>query len=1208
VLLKDIWPGSGSGVSFQSGGATLGEAFFFAATDGNTGPELWKSDGTAAGTLLLKEILPGPIGSRPASFTVVNGTLFFSASGPGNRELWKSDGTAAGTVLVKDIRPGGWSSDPSLLRAVEGMLYFIADDSTGTVAGTVLVRDIWVGVRSAEPRGLTVVGGMLFFNADDSTHGTELWKSDGTAAGTVLVKDVAPGFGGSEPTHLTDLGGMLFFAANDSTHGSELWKSDGTAAGTVLVKDIYPGFDNSSPNDLTVLDGMLFFRAKDGTNGYELWKSDGTEAGTVLVKDIRPGSAGSGNFYLTPVRETLFFRANDGVNGYELWKSDGTTAGTVLIKDIRPGARSSGPQFLAVAGGTVFFRAFDGTTGQELWKSDGTELRTVLVRDIYRGTGASSPLPVAVIGGTPFFEASDGLVGRELWRTVAAPEIAVTDSTLDFDPPIVTVGDTSSVDLEIFNIGFETLAIQEVRTGSAGLRIDRAVPFDIAPGGTDTVTVFLEPRVKPDSLSDIVFTTNDPKNPSTSIGINADIRALEIARTRLIPAAENVPLGQNVIIAVSLAPAIRMERGHLFYRQAGTTVFDSIPLTRLDDDFEAIIPGEFVTESGLEYFVRVENSGITATDPPDAPQSVFEQAVEAPAAITTTPQPNSGDGFLNGRQIRVLVNIPTGAEFVGGMLHYRRGGETSYHEIDVQAGDPSPFAVIPDTVAGARGVEYWVEVTTQTRALTDPPDRPEENPFTIRVMVESLPFPFPLPTERYRMISIPLAMEGTILGSLDELGGRDATQWRMFGYWDNARGGYIELPNDTLASFEQGRAYWLITRRGGVILATRPNMGLSTGTGQAFTRVLKPGDWSMVGNPFAFAVAWDSVVVDTLIMADAEGVLVEPMRDGSGNAISVMEPFEGYWVRNLSASPVTLHIPPSPVQRQAETAPPIAGKREEWAADNWRIAICAFSGEFEDAHNYVGVKPGASSRWDRHDRFETPMSPGRSLSLYFPHVAWERQAGYYSADMRGPYEMLSSEGLSLAGIEENIWGHIWHFDVAKNFSEETAGDEVVLEFSGLESVPTGAKILLVDRKLERLIDLAKVDRYTFFQGVREIVVKEEDARFVLLVGGEDFIAGQKDELPRLPTRTALHQNYPNPFNPSTIIRYDIADAGKVNLRIYDVSGALVKVLERSHHDPGRYEVGWNGDNEAGQNVSSGVYFYQLMTKEFTQTKKMLLLK
>src|SRR5262249_35599001 len=157
--------------------------------DGSHGIQLWKSDGTAAGTVLVSDIQLGAGGSWLRDLTNVSGTLYFSVGGSGTDgwELWKSDGTAAGTVVV-------------------------------------------TGIPGYSPGAMTNLNGTLVFSADNVTNGWELWKSDGTAAGTVLVKDINPGPDPSFPRNLTTVNGTLFFSALDWTNGDELWKSDGTPA------------------------------------------------------------------------------------------------------------------------------------------------------------------------------------------------------------------------------------------------------------------------------------------------------------------------------------------------------------------------------------------------------------------------------------------------------------------------------------------------------------------------------------------------------------------------------------------------------------------------------------------------------------------------------------------------------------------------------------------------------------------------------------------------------------------------------------------------------------------------------------------------------------------------------------------------------------------------------------------------------------------
>jgi hypothetical protein len=92
-------------------------------------------------------------------------------------------------------------------------------------------------------------------------------------------------------------------------------------------------------------------------------------------------------------------------------------------------------------------------------------------------------------------------------------------------------------------------------------------------------------------------------------------------------------------------------------------------------------------------------------------------------------------------------------------------------------------------------------------------------------------------------------------------------------------------------------------------------------------------------------------------------------------------------------------------------------------------------------------------------------------------------------------------------------------------------------------------------------------------------------------------------------RTALAQNYPNPFNPSTTIQFTVRERSLVSLRVYNVTGQLVRTLVNEERAPGTvHQVAWDGRNDAGQSVSSGVYFYKLVTSDATQTKKMVLLK
>lgn len=398
----------------------------FAATTPDAGTELWRTDGTAAGTFQLVDIWAGGTGSQVANLTRAGNQAFFTASTSANGvELWVTDGTTEGTRLVRDIFTGSTSSSPSNLTVMNGVLYFSAATflqgselwrSDGTVGGTVLVKDIRPSTLGSNPQHLVALGNALYFVANDGVTGMELWKSDGTDSGTALLKDLFPGSDGSGVANLTVMGDTLFFTATDGTHGTELWKSDGTPEGTVMVTDIEAGMSGSGPASLVSLDGWLYFRATTAAHGAELWKSDGTPAGTILVKDVQPGTESGVTTPLVKHGTSLFFAATDGVHGSELWTSDGSSSGTVLVKDLFAGADPSSPSDLVSVGSTLFFSA-QTTSGRELWKTNGTDLGTVQVKDIATGAASSSPARLTALGELLLFAANDQVTGQELWRS-----------------------------------------------------------------------------------------------------------------------------------------------------------------------------------------------------------------------------------------------------------------------------------------------------------------------------------------------------------------------------------------------------------------------------------------------------------------------------------------------------------------------------------------------------------------------------------------------------------------------------------------------------------------------------------------------------------------------------------------------------------------------------------------------------------------------
>ena len=320
MMVKDIAAGFSN--SYPEHLFSIAGTLYFTAYTNATNYELWKTNGTNAGTMLVKDIYPGS-GSGSVNFdpyfTNVNGELYFraydgiSATNSSGGELWKSDGTLAGTVLVKDIFAGSATSGIKYLTSLNGILYFAANDgingeelwqSDGTIGGTIMLRDITSGSTGSLPKALINVNGTLYFSANDGINGKELWKSDGTVSGTLMVKNINIA-GASNPENLFNYNNVLYFTANDGT-STQVWKTNGTVSGTIMP------WTNNIRYVLTAISGIIispisavanntmYFR-RLGTEGEELWKFNGS---SLSIDSLNLDD--SLTIYPNPCNEELF--------------------------------------------------------------------------------------------------------------------------------------------------------------------------------------------------------------------------------------------------------------------------------------------------------------------------------------------------------------------------------------------------------------------------------------------------------------------------------------------------------------------------------------------------------------------------------------------------------------------------------------------------------------------------------------------------------------------------------------------------------------------------------------------------------------------------------------------------------------------------------------------------------------------------------------
>lgn len=384
-------PGPPDDDSDPSQFTVVGGVAYFRARSVATGFELWSTDGTPAGTALVADLRPGPVGSEPDGLTVFQGAVYFAADdGQTGDELWMvaPNGTPQ---LVADLVPGPGSSSPASLTPAGNDLHFVATGAgggaelyrlDGTTGVAQLVDDIRPGLLGSQPQELTPFRGGVLFSADDGVEGREPWFSDGTSAGTHLVRAIVAGSGGSVPVDFAVVGNTAWFSAADASHGRELWQTDGTLRTTVLVRDILAGASSSDPRALVALPvgrtTRIYFAADAPGVGRELHMYDLSAQSVSLVADLNSGLLGSSPEDLTPFLGRLAFSAMNpvtGQSGRQLWILDPAGGGTTWI-DVFPAITYEDVSALTVSSSGRSATLF-GLSGQGVFATDGTQAGTL---------------------------------------------------------------------------------------------------------------------------------------------------------------------------------------------------------------------------------------------------------------------------------------------------------------------------------------------------------------------------------------------------------------------------------------------------------------------------------------------------------------------------------------------------------------------------------------------------------------------------------------------------------------------------------------------------------------------------------------------------------------------------------------------------------------------------------------------------------------
>lgn len=440
----------------------LNNSFYFAGGTEATGIELWKSDGTAEGTLLVKDIIPGLTGSNVQNLTEYKGKIYFCATDLVNgAELWVSDGTADGTKMLKDINPsrvgsGNPSSSPRQFTISNGILYFIVNINSynsavwrtdGTVEGTTKV----LGEINSGLKLLRTAGNKLYINGE--SYNGALYVSDGTVAGT--KKLTIDEYGQIES--ITVVNNELVFATKYSNGQKwRVYKLNPTNDALTLIKSFEAAtYGNIELDNMTAVGSNFFFsiRTDNGSNGYtdDLWKSDGTSGGTVLLKSF-PWSRFWSNSQMqnfVALNGKLCFASS---SSYDLWTSDGTVSGTMQAATVK----LEPSKIPLVVGSKIYF---NGTSNQ-LWSYDGVTAKSELINP-------AKPDQLFEFNNKIHFTVLKSSNKTELWNSQAGPLVTLKNSAMPIENKgTLTVNaqanNFTKLVLTIGNSGNKELVLSEV--------------------------------------------------------------------------------------------------------------------------------------------------------------------------------------------------------------------------------------------------------------------------------------------------------------------------------------------------------------------------------------------------------------------------------------------------------------------------------------------------------------------------------------------------------------------------------------------------------------------------------------------------------------------------------------------------------------------------------------------------------------------------
>jgi len=379
----------------------------------------------------------------------------------------------------------------------------------------------------------------------------------------------------------------------------------------------------------------------------------------------------------------------------------------------------------------------------------------------------------------------------------------------------------------------------------------------------------------------------------------------------------------------------------------------------------------------------------------------------------------------------------------------------------------------------------------------------------------------------------------------------------------------------TVDRLYEGYGYWLAT-----LGELELQIEGEASTGMA-PRYLDFG-WNMIGHPF-ITERWLSSIrielngdVQDYWSALSSGWIssgIYGFGEGSYHQEDFLSPWKGYWIFALEFG-LNFYI-------EYDDSDGGANTRDTRSEEEWYLNLLAHQGENADLITQIGVHPEATDGFDPAlDAPEPPQPPSpNAVSSYFVHSTWNEYLGSrYNRDIRAPLLMDNQNS--------------WEMTVKAN-----PGETLLTWEYDVGDFPDHLRFMLTDVQRDTTINILDSEGYQF---------ESSSTEALFIITAIRSTAGLGEVI--MPEDYILSQNYPNPFNPQTTIKFGLPEASNVRLTIFNVKGQEVALLVDRNQPAGWHEIKWNGRNDSGETLETGIYFTRLKAGSKSKVIKMLYLK